>query len=143
LIPYRSVLYVPASNSKALAKVSQLDCDAVIFDLEDAIATEAKTQARAQLSAHYQAAQPGSMQLAIRVNRYNTPWYGDDIKLVAELGPDAVVLPKVETAEEIHRAAQGSIDFSQKSQGMIVKTTKAPLSAARVRPCCCNNPVNR
>lgn len=103
--PLRSVLYVPASNIKALAKVPSLKCDAVIFDLEDAVASDAKVQAREQLTAHYQACQPGPMQLCVRVNRYTSPWYADDIKLAAQLSPDAVVLPKVETAEEIHRAA--------------------------------------
>jgi citrate lyase subunit beta / citryl-CoA lyase len=133
ITPLRSALYVPASNPKALAKLPTLKCDAVIFDLEDAVAPDAKAQAREQLKTHYQACQPGPMQLCIRVNRYTTPWYADDIKLAAQLGPDVVVLPKAESAEEIHHAAHdlfmaGCTDRTK--LWALVETPKGVLAAA-------------
>lgn len=100
----RSVLYVPASNAKAMAKVASLACDAVIFDLEDAVAPDAKAAARAALAAHFRAAGPSPAQeRVIRINA-GAALAGDDLAVVAQCRPDAVLVPKVETAATLREA---------------------------------------
>lgn len=102
--PRRSVLYVPASSGRALEKARTLAADALIVDLEDAVAPAAKDAARAAALA---AARDGGLaprELAIRVNGLATPWGAADLAAVAGAGVDAVVLPKVESPGEIHAA---------------------------------------
>jgi len=94
----RSVLYVPASNVKAMGKVASLDCDAVIFDLEDAVAPDAKAQARANLIEHFRAAaQASGQERIIRVNQTAGAIERDDLAAVAACRPDGMLIPKVET----------------------------------------------
>jgi citrate lyase subunit beta/citryl-CoA lyase len=97
--PRRSVLYVPAVNEKALSKVSSLACDAVVVDLEDAVAPGEKTLARDRLRRFF-AARP-ACETVIRINALSSEWGADDLALAAELRPDAVLLPKVETPRDI------------------------------------------
>ncbi len=101
----RSVLYVPAANPKALAKAASLACDAVIFDLEDAVAPEAKDEARAALEAHFrQGDQAARQERIIRVNAVSSAWGAQDMAAAARCRPDAVLLPKVETGEALAEA---------------------------------------
>lgn len=96
--PRRSVLYVPAANAKAMEKAGQLACDCVIYDLEDAVGPDAKEAARQRLAAHL-AAMPGAgKETVIRINALSTPWGEADLAAAAGARPDAVLLPKVETA---------------------------------------------
>ena len=91
--PRRSALYMPASNQKAIDKARSLDCDAVILDLEDAVAPDAKETAREQAVAAVKAGGFGRRELIIRVNGLDTPWGEDDLKAAAAAGPDAVLVP--------------------------------------------------
>jgi citrate lyase subunit beta/citryl-CoA lyase len=100
--PRRAVLYVPASNEKAMAKLPSLNCDAVIFDLEDAVAPEAKTAARERLKAWFKARPGNGQECVIRVNPLAGEWGQDDLAVVCECAPDAVLLPKVDTPRDIH-----------------------------------------
>ncbi len=100
--PRRAVLYVPASNEKAMAKLPSLACDAVIFDLEDAVAPEAKAAARERLRAWFKARPENGMECVIRVNPLASEWGPDDLAAVCECAPDAVLLPKVDTPRDIH-----------------------------------------
>ncbi len=102
--PRRSMLYMPGSNARALEKARGLAADALIFDLEDAVAPEAKAAARATISAAL-AGGYGGRELLLRTNGLDTPWGEDDIKAAAAMPVDAVLLPKVESAATIHRAA--------------------------------------
>ena len=77
--PRRSVLFVPASNENAIAKIASLDCDAVIFDLEDAVAPEAKAGARQNLRAYFDARRRGGPEYIIRVNALASEWGIDDL----------------------------------------------------------------
>ena len=95
--PRRSVLYMPGSNQRAMDKARQLDADAVIFDLEDAVAPEAKAEARKMACAAVEAGGYGDREVAVRVNGADTPWWDDDLRAVAGCGANAVVLPKVES----------------------------------------------
>jgi citrate lyase subunit beta/citryl-CoA lyase len=103
--PRRSVLYVPGSNARALEKARELPCDVVLVDLEDAVAPAAKATARAQAVAAIAAGGWGHREVALRVNGAATPWGAGDLAAAAGSGADAVVLPKVEAAEDVRRAA--------------------------------------
>jgi len=102
--PRRSVLYMPASNARAIEKAKTLPADAVIFDLEDAVAPDAKVSARDQACAAVQAGGFGHSEVVIRVNGLGTEWSADDLRAVAVAEPDAVLLPKVERAGHIRTA---------------------------------------
>jgi citrate lyase subunit beta/citryl-CoA lyase len=106
--PRRSVLYVPASNARALEKARSLAVDGLILDLEDAVAPAAKEDARARLGAELREGGFGHREVAVRVNGPSTPWGAADLAFAATCGADAVVLPKVESADEV-RAAEGAL----------------------------------
>lgn len=99
--PRRSVLYMPGTNERALEKAKQLPADALILDLEDSVAPEAKTEARARVCTAVGEGGYGSRELAIRVNTLGTEWGGDDLAAVAASGADAVCVPKVERVEDV------------------------------------------
>lgn len=92
---YRSALYMPASNPRAIAKARGLPCDVVILDLEDAVAPDEKARARDTVLAEVRAGGFGTRALAVRINGLDTPWGRDDIAAVRAIGVDAVVAPKV------------------------------------------------
>jgi citrate lyase subunit beta / citryl-CoA lyase len=98
LRPRRSVLYMPAANARALEKAKTIPCDALIFDLEDAVAPDSKEMARGQAVAAAASGEYGSREITIRCNGLDTPWGADDIRAAAEAGPSAVVIPKVSGA---------------------------------------------
>ena len=106
--PRRSVLYVPGSNGRALEKARTLAADALILDLEDAVAPSAKEDARRAVGAALRAGGFGFREVAVRVNGQATPWGADDLAFAARCGADAVVLPKVEGAEDV-RAAERAL----------------------------------
>lgn len=99
--PRRSVLYMPGANTRALEKARTLPADALIFDLEDAVAPDAKEAARANVVAAAQSKGYGKREIAIRCNGLSTPWGKADIAAIAKSGADAVLVPKVETAAEV------------------------------------------
>ena len=100
--PRRAVLFVPASNEKAMAKLPSLACDAVIFDLEDSVAPEAKAAARERLRAWFAARPKDGPECVIRVNPLASEWGSDDLAAVCACAPDGVLLPKVNTPRDIH-----------------------------------------
>lgn len=101
----RSVLYVPATNTKAMAKVAMLDCDAVIFDLEDAVAPYAKAEARQNLTDFFQANRPSAGQeWIIRVNATADGFAVEDADAVAACNAHAMLLPKLERTEMLTAA---------------------------------------
>jgi citrate lyase subunit beta / citryl-CoA lyase len=100
--PRRSVLYMPAANVRAMEKARELPCDTLIFDLEDAVAPDLKSTAREQLAAALRSGDYGHRERIVRVNGLDTPWGADDLAVVAELAVDAVLLPKIETSEQVH-----------------------------------------
>ncbi|MBX3251457.1 MAG: CoA ester lyase [Myxococcales bacterium] len=102
--PRRSVLYMPGSNARALEKGKTLPADGLILDLEDAVAPDAKATARAQVVAATQAGGYGHRELLVRVNGLDTPWGYEDLVAAATSGADAVLLPKVESADTVRKA---------------------------------------
>jgi citrate lyase subunit beta/citryl-CoA lyase len=99
--PRRSVLYMPGSNARALEKARDIAADALILDLEDAVAPDAKAMARDQVCAVVKAGGYGRRELVIRTNGLDTPWFADDLAAAAEAGPDAILVPKISSPEMV------------------------------------------
>lgn len=100
--PRRSVLYMPGANERALEKAKTLPADALILDLEDAVAPDAKEAARERVCAAAASGDYGSREVTIRVNGLDTEWHDADLRAAAQAGPAAVVVPKVNSAAEVH-----------------------------------------
>ncbi len=103
--PRRSVLYMPGSNERALEKGKTLDADALILDLEDAVAPDAKQSAREQVKAAVAGGGYGPREIIIRINALGSAWGYEDLVMAAQSGADAILLPKVESADMVRSAA--------------------------------------
>jgi citrate lyase subunit beta/citryl-CoA lyase len=99
--PRRSVLYMPGSNARALEKARTLAADALILDLEDAVAPDAKQTARQQVCEAVRAGGFGRREVFIRVNAADTPWGADDLAAAVSAAPDAILIPKVSRPEDL------------------------------------------
>ncbi len=117
--PRRSVLYMPGSNARALEKAKALPADALILDLEDAVAPEAKQTARAQVIEAAASGAYGPREIVIRVNALDSPWGRDDIAGAAGSGADALLLPKVESAAMV-REAEALMEENGAPQGLAI-----------------------
>lgn len=103
--PCRSVLYIPASRPRALEKAKTLPADAIIFDLEDAVAVDEKVPARTTLAEALTQGGYGARLQITRINGFDTPWGADDVTTIAPAAPQAILLPKVNSAEDIEALA--------------------------------------
>ena len=133
--PRRSVLYVPASNERALAKISSLACDTVILDLEDAVAPEAKAAAREKLTAFMKQRPAGGPEIIIRINPAASEWGTDDLLLAGSLRPDGILLPKVDTPRDILEAGDVLDDnFAEDTTRLwaMIETPKAVLNLGAI-----------
>lgn len=101
--PRRSVLYMPSSNARALDKAKILPVDALILDLEDAVGPDDKPAAREAACAAVQSGEYGDRELTIRVNGIGTQWHDEDIAAASQAGPHGIVVPKVNTADEVRQ----------------------------------------
>lgn len=134
--PRRSVLYVPASNEKALAKIGQLACDCIIIDLEDAVAPDQKAQARDRLAAIFVSRQNSSgPEMVIRINALSSPWGRQDLALAKSCEPDAILLPKVETPRDL-LDADDALDRMDAPAGLalwaMIETPRAMLNIGAI-----------
>ena len=102
--PRRSVLYMPGANARALEKARGLACDAIIMDLEDAVAPDAKVRAREQILVALAEGGYGEREVVVRANALSTPWGRDDLAALAKAGADAILLPKIESADALRQA---------------------------------------
>jgi citrate lyase subunit beta / citryl-CoA lyase len=101
LRPRRSVLYMPGSNARALAKARSIPCDGLILDLEDAVAPEDKPTARDAACEAAASGDYGAREVTVRVNGADTEWHADDLAAACSAGPDAIVVPKVNSADAV------------------------------------------
>lgn len=99
--PRRSALYMPGSNARALEKAKTLAADVVIFDLEDAVAPDAKELAREQVMAAVAGGGYGDRELVIRINGLDTPWGEEDLAKAVAAAPNAILIPKVSTVSQL------------------------------------------
>ncbi len=104
--PRRSVLYMPGANERALEKARTIAADALILDLEDSVAPDAKADARAKVAAAVASRGYGKRELIIRINGLDTPWGVEDLKMAAAASPDAVLVPKVARPGDIVNASR-------------------------------------
>lgn len=127
-----SVLFVPAANPRAIAKAAVLDCDGVILDLEDSVSPEAKVAARAAAAVAIRGGF-GAREVAVRCNSLQTPWGEDDLRALAEAGPDAVLAPKVRSAADVraYDAALASAP-ARTRLWVMVETAEAILSLLEI-----------
>jgi len=109
--PRRSVLYMPGSNARAIEKARTLPADGVILDLEDAVAPEAKEQARQQVADAVKAGGFGGREVFIRVNGIEAPWHADDLYAAAHAGPDGILVPKVGQVDTLELIGQRLLDM--------------------------------
>ena len=125
----RSLLFLPASNSRAIEKARELDADMIVLDCEDAVKPEDKAEARA---AAVQAVRDGfgGRPVAIRINAIGTPWYGHDAVAVRDSPVRVVVVPKVEGYRHVHDTAQ----LMQKPLLAMIETARGVLNAGEIAP---------
>ncbi len=104
--PYRSVLYMPGSNARALDKARSLPADALILDLEDAVAPDAKESARELVASAVAEGGYGERRLLIRINALDTPWGAVDLEAAMAVRPHGILLPKVSRVRDVNVVAQ-------------------------------------
>ena len=109
--PRRSVLYMPGSNARAIEKARTLAVDGVILDLEDAVAPDSKVQARRQVVEAVRAGGFGAREVFIRVNGIDTPWHAEDMDAATHAAPDAILVPKIGSVEQLERVGQRLLDM--------------------------------
>ena len=131
--PRRSVLYLPGSNEKALAKARSLPADAIILDLEDSVAPEAKPAARERVVAALREGGFGGREMLIRVNGVHTPWGEADLEAAATVAPDGVLLPKVDSPGTVMHAAKFLRNAPETTRlWAMMETPNAMLNAAAI-----------
>ncbi len=127
--PYRSVLYIPGSNGRALEKVKTLPVDAIIFDLEDAVSVGEKINARNLLQASLRGGGFGARMRIVRINGFDTIWGKEDAEAASEMDCDAVLLPKVESAAQVSAMAEL---VGNKPIWAMMETPRGMLNAAEI-----------
>jgi citrate lyase subunit beta / citryl-CoA lyase len=133
--PRRSALYMPGANSRALDKARSLDADMLIFDLEDAVAPDAKAMARDAVTAAVSAGGYGKRELLLRVNALGTKWGEDDLAAASRMAIDGVLLPKIETGDAVRQAVT-MLDACAAGDGLaiwcMVETPRGVLCAREI-----------
>ena len=133
--PRRSVLYMPASNERALEKAKAIPCDGLILDLEDAVAPDAKPNAREAACAAAASGDYGTREVTIRVNGADTEWHMADLEAACAAGPDAIVVPKVGSADAVLALVQAMSGFGAPEHTKLwamVETPAAMLHAEEI-----------
>lgn len=126
--PRRSVLYMPGSNARALEKAKTLPADGVILDLEDSVAPDAKEAARRQVADAVKAGGFGAREVIIRTNAVDTPWHAEDLAAAAQAGPDAILIPKVQTAETLELIGRRLMDMHTPVKTRVWAMIETPLA---------------
>ena len=133
--PRRSVLYMPGSNPRALDKARTLPADGLIFDLEDAVAPDAKPAARDLVRAALEQGGYGNREILLRVNGLSSPWGRKDLEMAARSGAQGVLLPKVESAAMVQEA-EAILTESGAPEGQAIwcmmETPRGILKAAEI-----------
>ena len=138
--PRRSVLYMPGANTRALEKAKNLPADSLILDLEDAVAPDAKAQARENIRTAL-ATGFGHREAVVRINSLNTPWGLDDLKAFANSKADAILLPKVESASQIQEVASLLKQFNPANSMKIWAMIETPLAIFKLLEIASSHPM--
>jgi citrate lyase subunit beta / citryl-CoA lyase len=126
--PRRSVLYMPGSNARAIEKARTLPADAVILDLEDSVAPDAKAAARQQVVDAVKAGGFGAREVVVRVNGLDTPWHVDDVTAAAHAAPDAILVPKISTPHQLEAIGQRLLDMHADLRTRIWAMIETPIA---------------
>ena len=129
--PRRSMLYMPGSNTRALEKARGLPADALILDLEDAVAPDAKTEARQNIVSALTEGGYGQRELVVRVNGLDSPWGQDDIAAIAPTAAHAILIPKVESAEMVREVERLMVGAGASETMGIMCMMETPLGILR------------
>ena len=129
--PRRSVLYMPASNERTLEKAKSIPCDGLIFDLEDSVAPDAKLAARLAACAAADSGAYAPREVAIRINGAETQWHHDDLRAACDAAPDAIVAPKVSSADEVRELADQMAAFSAPHHTRLWAMIESPVAILR------------
>ena len=132
LIPRRSVLYMPGANERAMEKAKGLDCDGIIFDLEDAVAAAAKADARNKVAAMVGGGGYAHRELIVRINGLDTPWGAEDLAIAAGLPVDALLFPKVESRSQV-KEIESAVDAAGGSHLPLWVMIETPRGVLDVR----------
>jgi citrate lyase subunit beta/citryl-CoA lyase len=130
--PRRSVLYMPGSNARAMEKARQLPADAIILDLEDAVAPDAKAKAREMIVATLKAGGFGHREVLVRINGLDTGWWLDDLA-VAAAGPDAILVPKISTPEQLRDLGKHLVGVAKEAKVRVWAMMETPLAMLNAR----------
>ena len=133
LRPRRSVLYMPAANERALEKAKTIPADAIIFDLEDAVAPDAKSDARDRAVAAVRSGEYGNRELTIRCNGLDTAWGEADIAAAGAAGPSAVVIPKVDSVDALNDVSARLVAAGASADVQIWPMVETPAAIFNVR----------
>jgi len=125
--PRRSALYMPGANARALEKAKTLPCDAVILDLEDAVAPEAKVMARQQVMTVVATGGFGSREVIVRINGLDTDWWLDDLAAAAKAHPDGILVPKVSKPAHLRTVAARLTDIAADHRIRVWAMIETPL----------------
>src|SRR5262249_41198558 len=110
--PRRSVLYMPGSNARAIAKARTLPVDCVVLDLEDSVAPDAKLAARASVRDALAAGGFAKREVVVRINGLDTEWWIEDVNVAVLGGADALLVPKVSGPQDLQHVADRLVDMS-------------------------------
>lgn len=130
--PRRSVLFMPGSNARAIAKARTLPADGIILDLEDSVAPDAKAGARAQIAQEVAAGGFGGRELIIRVNHLQSPWWQDDLAMAAVARPDAILVPKILGPDDIDLIARKLDELKADPALRVWVMIETPLAVVRI-----------
>ena len=130
--PRRSVLYMPGSNARALEKARELPADGLILDLEDAVAPEAKAQAREAIAKALKNGGFGDREVLVRINGLDTRWWVEDLDAVALAKPDAVLVPKVSDPHQLQDLAARLVDMGTDPHVRVWAMMETPLAMLNV-----------
>jgi citrate lyase subunit beta / citryl-CoA lyase len=130
--PRRSVLYMPGSNARAIEKARELPADAIILDLEDAVAPEAKAMAREQIKKALEKGGFGDREVFVRINGLDTRWWVDDLHAVADVRPDAVLVPKISDPHQLQDLAARIVDMGTDPHIRVWAMMETPLAMINV-----------
>jgi citrate lyase subunit beta / citryl-CoA lyase len=131
--PRRSVLYMPGSNARALEKAKTLPADGVILDLEDAVAPDAKEAARRQVGEAVKAGGFGTREVIIRINGLDTPWAADDLTAAAAAAPDAILIPKIASFDQLEMIGRRLLDMKADQRTRVWAMIETPVAILNIQ----------
>lgn len=131
--PRRSVLYMPGSNERALEKARTLPADGVILDLEDSVAPDGKIDARTRVIKAVEAGGFGQREVIIRINGLETPWGMDDLDAAASVKPDAILVPKVQSVEQLETVGRRLEELGTGPDTRVWAMIETPLAILDIR----------